>query len=323
MIEFLILVLSLIWLSAVFSGSEIALYGVNRVKLRYQLDRGNRRARLVRWLITPIGPSIIAVLIGNNIVAQLLAMEVERRFAFLGWGSVLVTTFALTPVVLLFAEFLPKHLFYRRANTAVFKLAYVLGAVRIMLAPAVWLFLITAGAVRRMVGTPLAPMWEPHTSRHNLRNFLKAEADGTALSPVQRFLVDRIMAMETISIAYSKVTKPLTTIAALDANSRLGTVRELLGPTYYTRYLVTASDSGTPMGWVSASRLVTGDPHQLIGDIAQPVMLISDATSLAEALQRMHAKGCDLALVTDRSGRRILGVAFRSDCLRALINIGD
>jgi putative hemolysin len=322
MIEFLILVLCLIWLSAIFSGSEIALYGVNRVKLRYQLDQGNRRARAVRWMITPIGPTIIAVLIGNNIVAQLLAMEVERRFAFLGWGSVLVTTFVLTPVVLLFGEFLPKHLFYRRANTVVFKLAYVLFALRVLLTPAVWLFLITASAIRRMVGTPVAPMWEPHTSRHNLRNFLKAEADGTALSPVQRFLVDRIMAMETISIAYSKVTKPLTTIAALDASSRIGEVREHLGPTYFTRYLVTSGDSGTPVGWVSATRLVTGEAAQRIENIAQPVMLISDDTSLAEALQRMHAKGCDLALVTDRSGRRILGVAFRSDCLRALINIG-
>ena len=66
--------LCLLILSALCSGSETGIYSINRVKLRYRLDQNEFRARILHWLVTPIGPTIICILLGNNIAAQLLAV---------------------------------------------------------------------------------------------------------------------------------------------------------------------------------------------------------------------------------------------------------
>ena len=61
----LIQVLALLWISAVFSGSETGIYSLSRVKLRYRLTQGDQRAMAMQRLTEPVGPTIITILIGN------------------------------------------------------------------------------------------------------------------------------------------------------------------------------------------------------------------------------------------------------------------
>ncbi|MFW5830587.1 MAG: CNNM domain-containing protein, partial [Planctomycetota bacterium] len=196
MIIDLLLILIFLFYSALFSGSEIGLYSFSRVKLRYQLEHGIRRAQVLRWLSEPPGPTIITILIGNNIAALLLTSTTEHLFAHAGAWSVLITTLVLTPVVLLFGEFLPKYAFRMHANSLMYQLSYTLAALRILC----WLPMVVAHQGTRLLqwllGSQQEELWEPHTSRTNLRRFLNAETSGHGLTPVQKQLIDRVMALE-------------------------------------------------------------------------------------------------------------------------------
>ena len=314
-------IVALLWLSAVFSGSETGMYGMSRVKLRYRESQGETRALIMHRLLQPIGPTIITILIGNNIVAQLLANVIEQNLDWLpeGW-SVVMTVLVLTPLLLLFGEFLPKYLFHRYCDTWMYQLAWGLLIIRKVLAIPVWMVRGLTAMIERLFGTPDAQIWEPHTSRPNLRTFLSADSDSNSLSSTQSELVDRILAMERITLAYGGVTKPIGSIASLDGGSSVAAARNSLGPKYFQRYLVRHHDDNTPYAYLSAVDLVISDDDVLLHDIARDIPTLAATTPLHEALHQMHASGSDLVLVSDETGN-VTGVAFRGDCVRVLANL--
>jgi len=317
---FLILVAALLFTSGFFSGSETGIYSVSRVKLAFRCRQGELRARILERLRSPVGPTIITILIGNNIVAEMLARLSERQFAFLGNWSVLATTVILTPLLLIFGEFLPKQFFRTGADRLMYRIVYVLFAVRILLAIPVWLAAGFTRLFQLMIPGPTPEVWEPHTSRPNLRTFFRTQAQGEHLSPTQRDMLDRIFVLERVTLAYEKVSRPIPAIAGFDASLSAGEVRARLGPKYFQRYLVMRD--GSPIGYVSAVTLVTADADRNLGRLAQELPVMPLETPLHVALQRLHAAGADLALCTDRAGRPVR-IAFRNDAVKVLAKMDD
>lgn len=319
----IIQVLALLWLSAVLSGSETGLYGLSKVKLRYRTAQGEARAHRLQRLLEPIGPTIITILIGNNLANQLLTMVTERGLRHVGdpWG-VVITIVVLTPLVLIFAEFLPKYLFHKHADTWIYHLVGFLAAIRWLLTVPVRLVQGATWTVERLTGGHRAEVWEPHTSRPNLRTYLHAEAGGHDLSPRQRALVDRVLAMEGITLAFHKVSKPLSVVTSLDSAATAGAIRRDIGKTVFQRYLIHDHDSATPVGYVTAADLVLAADADTAGALARPLPSLPARTSLHHALQRMHADGAEMCLVLGDDGEEPR-VAFRGDLVRVLAKLDE
>ena len=101
----------LLILSGFFSGSETALTAASRGKLRTQADKGIARRRSAPSRITEDNERLIgSVLLGNNLV-NILATSLATAHVFLrlfGESGVAYATLAMTLLVLVFAEVLPK-----------------------------------------------------------------------------------------------------------------------------------------------------------------------------------------------------------------------
>ena len=72
MTEYYLLILFILF-SSYFSGIEIAIYCINRVRLQYKVDRGIRSAKIIKRLLEDPQALICTILIGNNIVNYLAA----------------------------------------------------------------------------------------------------------------------------------------------------------------------------------------------------------------------------------------------------------
>ena len=72
MTELYLLILFILF-SSYFSGIEIAIYCINRVRLQYKVDRGIRSARIIKRLLEDPQSLICTILIGNNIMNYLAA----------------------------------------------------------------------------------------------------------------------------------------------------------------------------------------------------------------------------------------------------------
>lgn len=104
------IVIALLTLSAIFSAAETSMTGASRARM-HQLEReGDRPAKRVNKLLSDQETMIGAVLLGNNLInilASALATQVLTTLIPGPWG-VAVATAAMTTLILIFAEVLPK-----------------------------------------------------------------------------------------------------------------------------------------------------------------------------------------------------------------------
>ena len=102
-------IILLLMLSGFFSGSETALTAASRGKLRSQADKGDKGAKSALEITEDTERLIGAVLLGNNLVNILAAALATAMFTRLfGDSGVALATLAMTLLVLVFAEVLPK-----------------------------------------------------------------------------------------------------------------------------------------------------------------------------------------------------------------------
>ena len=103
-------------LSAFFSGSETGFYRVARVRLLIDALTGSRIAKGLLWSSNNPAAFVATALVGNNIANNVTALSIvmATTAVFPGYdGAELALTLALTPVVFIFGELLPKQLFFR------------------------------------------------------------------------------------------------------------------------------------------------------------------------------------------------------------------
>ena len=101
----------LLFLSAFFSSSETALMSLNRYRLRHLEQEGHRGAVIASQLLNRPDRLIGLILLGNNFVNILAsAIATVIGIKLLGENGIVAATFALTLIVLLFAEVTPKTL---------------------------------------------------------------------------------------------------------------------------------------------------------------------------------------------------------------------
>ncbi|MBO9125875.1 MULTISPECIES: HlyC/CorC family transporter [unclassified Rhizobium] len=102
-------IVALVLMSAFFSGSETALTAVSRSRIHTLEANGEERAGIVRELIERRDRLIGALLIGNNL-ANILSSSIATSvfLGLFGNSGVALATLAMTVILVIFAEVLPK-----------------------------------------------------------------------------------------------------------------------------------------------------------------------------------------------------------------------
>ena len=135
----MILLVILVCLSAFFSSAESALLSANKVRLMNLQDEGNRKAKLVLNLLEEQSKVISTILVGNNVV-NIAASSLATKVALDMWGDagLGLATGAMTLIILIFGEVVPKNIGAINANTWSMVVAPPLKLLAIILTPIVW-----------------------------------------------------------------------------------------------------------------------------------------------------------------------------------------
>lgn len=139
-----ILILLLI-LSAFFSSAETAFNCANEIRLKSLAEDGNKRAKAVLKILDNYSKLISGILIGNNIV-NIVASSLTTTLALLSGFSfaVSIATGALTIIILLCGEIIPKNWAKIKADKIVLFYAYFFRIYLILFTPVIFLFDKTA-----------------------------------------------------------------------------------------------------------------------------------------------------------------------------------
>ncbi|MCA9083526.1 MAG: DUF21 domain-containing protein [Planctomycetaceae bacterium] len=204
-------------LSAFFSGSETGFYRVSTLQLALQKQRGEPIATRLFYFATHPERFVATTLVGNNVANYLITLAVGL-FSTSVWSSSsgaaeVVSTLAVTPVVFIFGELIPKSLFYRspmrllRSGSLVFSGCYVL-FLPITL-PLIWMsrFIARFGTDERR---PLEIVF----GRNRLYGVLEAGQQEGILTGLQRNLAENLMQVAAQPVEQSMI--PATAVQGLE-----------------------------------------------------------------------------------------------------------
>ncbi|GJH42256.1 HlyC/CorC family transporter [Pasteurella canis] len=165
---FIALIILLI-ISAYFSGSETGLLSANRYRLRHLAEKGHSGAKKAEKLLKKTDVLLSLILICNNLVnitASAITTIIGMRIY--GDAGVAIATGALTFVMLIFAEILPKTIAARYPERVAFTSSHLLAIFLRLFTPLVYLInLIIQGilALLRLKSDNKSPSLSPEELR--------------------------------------------------------------------------------------------------------------------------------------------------------------
>ena len=302
-------------LSALFSGAETGLYCLNRIRLRYRAERGDRNAGRLQHLLRDITKTITAVLIGNNI-ANFMVTGVFTSYLE---GTTLphpeiAATIILAPLLFVFAETLPKNVFQQKADALAYPLEPMLTAIRYLFYPAV-VMLSGLTALVRMAFDRTHQHSDALLTRQGLRFFFQ-ESHGS-LTPYLGQITENIMSLHRATAGDSMI--PMAQVTAIGIDDSGALLRDLIRSSWYSRLPVYEGSRTNVVGILNTyDYLYEGEHPGGIRHLVRPALLIERSTPIHHALRRMQSSRNLLAIVTDGRGRAV-GIISLKDLLEEIV----
>lgn len=144
---YILIIILLLLASAFFSATETAFAAMNQFRMKVKADEGSRTAKLVVKIHEKYDRTLIATLIGNNIVAilasvisTLLFLLLLRSFGVSDEMSSIIATIVTTLVFYLFGDTIPKLIAKAMPDKTAMFAAYLIYGFTIILYPIVLFF---------------------------------------------------------------------------------------------------------------------------------------------------------------------------------------
>jgi len=292
-------VVGLLLVLAVFSGAETGVYSVSRVRLEAEAAEGRRSARMLTRLLRDDAGLLIALLLGNNLVLELLTHLCESnvsRSALPAYAHELVATAILTPLVFLFGELIPKDLFRRRPHLLLATVAPLVSLFRWLASPIVWPLARIAIGLERLLGLRQED-FARILRREEMVELLAESRRAGALAREVEELAHNVLVLRHTPL--SRVAIPWEQVECIDLERGEAEARAAVERSDFTRLPVLRADG-------EKKRVVVGYLHQLdvLGNPAlsleaslRPLLELAADLPLDRAVARLQNAGQRLAIV--------------------------
>ncbi len=322
-----VLILSLIVLSAFFSGSEIAFVTANRLRAEVRARQSGFVGRIAQEFLSDPGTFLTTTLVGNNVALVLYSTTMsivlhDPLSAFFSGildtpavaGPVLVTqTLIAAVLVLIFGEIIPKSLLREPPERALMALAFPLKLTYWLFLPFIKLASWTSDAIVRLFGGPKKSFQQFLTRDFELAIRESRETGDLDLDEEESEILTNVFELRALRVKDSMI--PRTEIEAVDEVIDLKTARSRFIETGYTRLPVYRENIDRIVGVILAHDLFH-EPDAL-ADIVRPVQVVPESKPARDLLFSFLRSGTSLAVVIDEFGGTA-GIVTVEDLLEEL-----
>ncbi len=324
LVGMLALILVLLLASAFFSASETAVTAASRARMHTLEEEGDKRALIVNRLRAEKERLIGAILLGNNLTTILAsALATSILIAWFGSAGVAYATIAMTVVVLLFAEVLPKSYAIHHADRLALRLAPILRGVVWALAPVTLALAALVRGIFRLFGAKVATDITGEQQEQELRGAIELHR-----GPAPETLHERRMLRSVLDLADVEVGQIMVhrkNVVAIDADLGTVAVIDQVVESQHTRIPLWRGNPDNIVGVLHAKSLLRavrqhqGEVDKLdIMSLAAKPWFIPDTTRLLDQLQAFRRRREHVALVVDEYGS-FLGLVALEDILEEIV----
>ncbi|MBO8160297.1 MAG: HlyC/CorC family transporter [Thermosipho sp. (in: Bacteria)] len=308
--KFLLLVI-LLYLSAVFSASETALTSVSKVKLRESLRKGNieeeeNELHLFNKLLT-------VILIMNNLVnilaSSIATLLVVEFFKDLIPESIsaLITTLILTFFILIFGEITPK-IYARQNNERIFyRMIKVLIFLSKILSPIIKALVSISNFIIKIMGGKLVNE-TPFITTEDLLMYVEAGREEGVIKHEESFMLKRTLEMEVSLV--KEIMIPRVDIVAIDESATLEEVMEIIKEEEYSRIPVYKDTIDNIVGVCYAKDVLVFISERgteikskvKVKELMREPLFVPETMKISELLKIFKEQKIHIAIVVDEYG---------------------
>ncbi len=312
------LLLVLLWLSSLFSGSETALFSLKPYHIRELQRKPSRRSLMVSSLLTEPYHLLIAILIGNtlvNVAASSIGTNVVGRFV--KHGAVGVSVFVMTALILLFGEIIPKTLAVNNPKVTALRNVPIVSV-------AVGAFMPLRVVLDRIVRFVLEVIASPVRTEPGQKHAHVSEAIDTGrtegvLDKTETDMLGGIVRLMNLSV--QNIMTPRTEVFMLSSAVKVKEAINLVRSSGYSRIPVFDHKSRDRIvGILYAKDLLykRAGEETPIAEIVRDPLFVPESKTLIDLLQEFVSGKAHFAVVIDEYGS-FTGIVTLDDILAEVI----
>ena len=317
-------IFALLVFSAFFSGSETALTAVSRARMHALEQDGSKRARLVNRLISARERLIGAILLGNNLVNILASALATSLFLTLfGDAGVAYATLAMTALVLVFGEVLPKTYAISNPERAALIVAPPIRVAVALFAPITAAVQFMVRHILRALGPRVSDDADVLSAHEELRGAIELHHREGLVVKHDRDMLGGVLDLRDLEVADVMVHRTkMHTINADDPPEQI--VDEAL-KSPFTRLPLWRDEPENIVGILHAKTLLKA-LRDIGGDLTTldalalcvPPWFVPDTTSVQNQLNAFLRRKAHFALVVDEYGE-VQGLVTLEDILEEIV----
>ncbi len=313
-------VIVLLGFSAFFSGSETALMGISRLRLKHVAETRPMRARLVERLLEKPEKLIGTILLGNNLVNVAMS-AIATAFAISIWGErgIAYVTGVLTIAILVFAEITPK-VYAKYFNERVsFMIAPILRVIMIIFNPFVVVVSFISNKLLYLIGIDVSKMEKPLMTEEEILTCIKMGWGDGAITSDERGMLSRVFTLNDKAVG--EIMVPREKMVVLDADASTEEIYNVILRTGHTRFPISNGKDLDIIGFIHAKdlfQLIDKKSPDFLKEIIRPIFFVSADKTIGAQLRGFQARKLHQAIVQDQGGK-IIGLITLEDIIEELV----
>ena len=297
----LILLLILLVFSAFFSGSETALMAIDRLRIKYLVQKKRKGAVLLEDTLSRPDRLLGAILVGNNLVniaASVIATGL--LISLFGDDGEWLTIVILTPVLLVFAEVVPKTYSAQQAEKVSFLVLRPIRWVMLLLTPVItvlsWAtYLLTLWAGKK--GEPA-----PIITEDEIHSLITVGEQSGVMDQEKREMLHGVLGLSETRVRDLMVPRP--EMVAIDVKCSFREVLKLVNEASHSRFPVYEESLDNIVGVIHSKEIlnyVDVVDFDLRTACRRP-FFVPEAQFVETLLQAFRTNRLHMAIVVDEYG---------------------
>lgn len=298
------LLVVLILLSALFSGSETALTAISKARIRRLKEEKVKGAELLEKLLLNTPRLISTILLGNTLV-NLLAASVATNIAVKVYGNlgIGIATGIMTFLILVFAEITPKTYAINHPDKVALFAVWFISALSYILYPLSKIMIFIANGILKLLRQETIRQG-PFFTADEIKAMVAIGEEEGILEEEERKMIHGVLELgDTIA---KEVMVPRTDMVCVSSDKTIGEALEIAQEAGFSRIPVYEDNLDNVVGILYVKDMLDfvrrGKLNVLVKDLAREPYFVPETKRVDELLREFQMRKIHMAIVIDEYG---------------------
>jgi putative hemolysin len=318
----IIIIVLCVFGEAFFSGAEIALISVDRLRARHLAKSGHRPSQQVIEMLKKPEWILGTTLLGTNLCIVIgTTLATSQIYLWLGGIGVPVAIVIMTFINLVFSEIVPKSVFQQLSDWIAPRVIFILRLFTVIFFPLVWLFSKLAALLARLLRGSDSKEDLGIISKEELKLMMKMKHEKGDVKPSERKMINRLLNFTETEAG--DIMIPLIDVTALSDQATIKEACDKYIQTKHRRLPVYHNRVDKISGILISFDILAEKDTKRIKPFIRPAYYIPPTMGVTELLKNLQSNGRSMAVVVDEFGGAV-GIVTVEDILEEIVgNIED